>query len=959
MSLKIQAALFDLDGVLTSTTEQHFQAWQMKIKEVFNVDVDPKYETLTRGVSRVESLRILLNAVNIQADEQTIQTIAHEKNELYKELIEHFDESHLLEGVTELLQLLKRKGIKCALCSASKNGPTLLKALKIEDYFDLVIDPSSGPGKPDPYLFLEAARRLNVEPQACIGFEDAISGVKAIQSAGMFAIGVGFEPLDFADVHVYSLTKIDAAFLEGLTREDHGVPPQTLIHDDHSSFEQLKVDETLFALSNGVIGFKGSFAEGYGKDDLPQTFINGFYNFIPYHYEENSIHFPQVGQTMVNVLDGSAMHVFVNQHQVDLTHCRLVSLHREYRLHEGCTQRVAVYEIEKNHIITIKEERLVSRSTPHLVVINLSIESNHPHDELLIKSMIRLPQVKQGSSMDPRLAKSITHLEFVKSNLHARGATLRAKTNASLLECEIGMTHSHKGDYRLEDESAVAEFKASLEQPYHLTKYVVLKASHLDEDVSCLSLLSDLQPYSYYKTIQRFDFHSFVSTHRVITSREDINLALHFNLTHLYGSGGVHPHIQIGAKGISGEGYEGHYFWDTEIYMLPFFALTHPTQAKNLLAYRHHTLGYAKEEARKLGVNRGAKIPWRTINGQEASPYYPAGSAQVHINSDIAYAINQVYVLTQDEHFMKTIGFELMVETAIFLLDYGHFNDTGFHLDGVTGPDEYTAIVNDNAYTNIMAQFHFNRVVQFAQRTEYNVLFEQYGYTQDDLNALKKAADQMYFVIDKQHHILAQDSTFLSKKVLDLTTIPKDKRPMLLHYHPLFIYKHQVLKQADTILGCVLLPLDDKTLFKNSLHYYLNITTHDSSLSKAIYGIAAYRLREDTLGQEAFEDILKIDLKNARHHTQHGLHLANIGGSYLLVMYGLFGLVINEDVSFHPQPLTTFEFVSSRIQIQGQWLDLRLEREIFSLKSEAMMSVRVGQDTIKLIPNTWTMVKVS
>lgn len=958
MALKIQAALFDLDGVLTSTSEQHFQAWQMKFKEFFNVNLDLKYETLTRGISRLESLRILLNALNIQADEETIQTIAHEKNELYKELIENFDESHLLEGAIELLELLKSKGIKCALCSASRNGPALLKALKIEDYFDLVVDPLSGPGKPDPYLFLEAARQLNVDPQACIGFEDAISGVKAIQGAGMFAIGVGFEPLDFADVHVYSLAKIDDTFIDGLNQIDHGVPPQTLIHNDHSSLEQLKVDETLFSLSNGIVGFKGSFAEGYGQDDLPQTFINGFYNYIPYHYEENSIHFPQVGQTMVNVLDGSTMHVFVNQQHINLTNCRLVSLHRAYRLHEGYTQRIAIYEVAANHLITIKEERLVSRSTPHLVLMQLSVESNHPHDELLIKSMIRLPQVKQGSSMDPRLAKFIAHLEFVTSSLHDDGATLRAKTIASHLECEIGMTHNHKGEYHLANESAVAQFKATLQQPFHLTKYVVLKASHLLEDVSCSSLLSDLQPYSYYKTIQRFDFHSFVNAHRVMTSREDINLALHFNLTHLYGSGGVHPHIQIGAKGISGEGYEGHYFWDTEIYMLPFFALTHPTQAKNLLTYRHHTLGYAKEEARKLGVNRGAKIPWRTINGKEASPYYPAGSAQVHINSDIAYAINQLYVLTADEHFMKTIGFELMVETAIFLLDYGHFNETGFHLDGVTGPDEYTAIVNDNAYTNKMAQFHFNRVVSFTQVPEYKALFMKYGYTQDDLDALKKAADDMYFMIDKQHHVLAQDSTFLSKKVLDITTIPKDKRPMLLHYHPLFIYKHQVLKQADTILGCVLLPLEDREVFKNSLHYYLNITTHDSSLSKAIYGIAAYRLREDSLGQEAFEDILKIDLKNARHHTQHGLHLANIGGSYLLVMYGLFGLVINEDVSFHPQPLTTFEFVNSRIQIQGQWLDLRLEREMFSLRSEAMMSVRVGNNTVKLIPNTWAMVKV-
>jgi alpha,alpha-trehalose phosphorylase len=959
MNSQYSAALFDLDGVITSTTHQHFQAWQIKIKEHFNIDVDPSLETLTRGVSRIESLRILLNAYDVNADEAILQKVAFEKNELYQELIKDFDQKDCLEGVIALLNLLKEQGFKIALCSASKNGPSLLKALKIEHYFDVIVDPSKGPGKPNPYIFLEAAKLLGVEPQVCLGFEDAISGVSAIIDAGMFAIGVGHEPLQHANIHVTSLTYINEDFINSLNEIDHGLDPQVLIHEDKISLDELKVDETLFSLSNGIIGFKGSFSEGYGHhDDVPQTFINGFYNTIPYHYEENSIHFPQVGQTMINVLDGSVMHIYINDKQVDMTHSILKSLKRKYYLHEGRTWREAIYETNDNHLITVCEERLVSTKFQNLIITNMTIESNYPNDLLTVVSKIRLPQVKDSTSLDPRIAKSLKHLNYDSAMIKEHKGYLRANTNASNLSCEIGMTHSIQGELFIQNEEVLERFEVDLNQPFTITKYCALKGSHLNDDICTQSLLSDVQPYSYYQTLQRCHYQKFVNQHRLTTSSQAMNLALHFNLTHLYGSGGVDSKIQIGAKGISGEGYEGHYFWDTEIYMLPFFAFTHPERAKNLLAFRYHTLDDAKQEARKLGVNRGAKIPWRTINGKEASPYYPAGSAQVHINSDIAYAINQIYVLTHDEHFMRTIGFELMLETAIFLLDYGHFNDTGFHLDGVTGPDEYTAIVNDNAYTNMMAKFHFERVVLLSQQDIYQEIIQRCGYSHKDIEALNEAAVKMVIHFDEKRQIIAQDSTFLSKKVLDVNSIPLDKKPMLLHYHPLYIYKHQVLKQADTVLGCVLLPLKDQLVFGNTLHYYLNITTHDSSLSKAMYGIAAYRLNDSTLGKSAFDDILKIDLHNARKHTQHGLHMANIGGSYLLVLYGLFGCVVNEDVSFNPRPLTSFDFVSTRIQIQGVAVDLRLERDIFSLKSEAMISCRVGQDMVTLIPNQWTMYKV-
>ncbi len=215
--MKKKLAIFDLDGVITSTTDEHFHAWTMLFKTYFDVRLDPSYEVYTKGVSRMESLNILLEKTGIHIDDaHMLEKMAQEKNKMYQRLISNFDKDKILPGMDQLLKFLKKEGLKIALGSASKNGPFLLEKLKLIDQFDYMVDPTELESKPAPDIFLEAMHHFGYIPDECIAFEDAVAGIKAIKNAKMFAIGVGSENLIEADWHIESLEHMNYQKLKEL-----------------------------------------------------------------------------------------------------------------------------------------------------------------------------------------------------------------------------------------------------------------------------------------------------------------------------------------------------------------------------------------------------------------------------------------------------------------------------------------------------------------------------------------------------------------------------------------------------------------------------------------------------------------------------------------------------------------------------------------------------------------------
>ena len=417
-------------------------------------------------------------------------------------------------------------------------------------------------------------------------------------------------------------------------------------------------------------------------------------------------------------------------------------------------------------------------------------------------------------------------------------------------------------------------------------------------------------------------------------------MAVRYNLYQLLQSAGKDEHSNIAAKGLSGEGYEGHYFWDTEMYMQPFFTLTNPEISANLIAYRYSILDAARENARIMGHRKGALYPWRTISGAECSGFFPAGSAQYHIDGDIAYAVTAYYLATGDLELMAEKGAEIIFETARLWMDAGNFHRGKFYINDVTGPDEYTCLVNNNYYTNAGAQYNLHWAVRFYELLEeagkLAPVADKIGLKPEEIEEFRKTEESMYLPYDEETGINPQDDSFLQKEVWDIKGTPADKFPLLLHYHPLCLYRYQVCKQADTVLAHFIYEdAQDLETIRKSFAYYENVTTHDSSLSTCIFSIVASKLGLKEKAYDYFGDSAKLDLFNLHHNTKDGIHTANMGGNYMAVVYGFGGLRLKETgICFAPVLPGKWDSYTFKINYRGSHIQVFAGRDktVFTLE---------------------------
>ena len=340
-------------------------------------------------------------------------------------------------------------------------------------------------------------------------------------------------------------------------------------------------------------------------------------------------------------------------------------------------------------------------------------------------------------------------------------------------------------------------------------------------------------------------------------------------------------------------------------------AFTAPDVARAMLMYRYRTLDGARDTARAMNHPRGALYPWRTIAGRECSAHYPSGSAAYHINTAIAYGIGLYLDASDDLDFLSEAGAEILFETARIWPQAGHFNprlDGAFCIHEVTGPDEYTTLVNNNWYTNRMAQRHLLRAVKAWNRLSVDrpealrVLAARIGLDADEVALWQRAADAMYLPVDDALGIHPQDDDFLAKPRWPFPKREGPHRPLLLDYHPLTLYRHQVCKQADVAMALVLagdgIPLGTK---RRDFDYYEAVTTHDSTLSAPVYGILASEVGHEEKAWRYFDASLRVDLDDLHGNTDHGVHMAAMAGSWLGLVQGFGGLrVVGGRLQFAP-----------------------------------------------------------
>jgi alpha,alpha-trehalose phosphorylase len=310
--------------------------------------------------------------------------------------------------------------------------------------------------------------------------------------------------------------------------------------------------------------------------------------------------------------------------------------------------------------------------------------------------------------------------------------------------------------------------------------------------------------------------------------------------------------------------------------------------------------------------HRGAMFPWRTISGEEASAYYEAGTAQYHINADIMYALRKYVQATGDELFLRDYGAEMLVETARLWLDLGFYSEAKgrkFCINGVTGPDEYNAVVNNNAYTNLMARENLRYAIQTVkslQTTEpdaYNALVHKTALAPSEVERWLRAAENMYVPYDENLKIIPQDDSFLDKEPWDFRNTPREHYPLLLFYHPLNIYRKQVIKQADVVLAMFLLgDVFSPEEKKRNFDFYDPLTTGDSSLSSCVEAIIAAQIGDVDKAIRYGMAALLMDLADVGGNVKDGCHIASMGGTWMMLTYGLGGMRDNDGtLSFWPR----------------------------------------------------------
>jgi len=446
----------------------------------------------------------------------------------------------------------------------------------------------------------------------------------------------------------------------------------------------------------------------------------------------------------------------------------------------------------------------------------------------------------------------------------------------------------------------------------------------------------------------------------VIEGDDALQRGIRFNMFHLLQAAGQDGRTNIAAKGLTGLGYEGHYFWDTEIYILPFFLYTQPEIGRKLLEYRYHILDKARERARQMAHPRGALYSWRTINGEECSANFPTGTAQYHINADIAFAIQRYYDATEDENFMKQFGAEILCETARLWVDVGAYipaRGNRFCINGVTGPDEYQILVNNNAYTNLMGRENLRfacEIVTWLRQTDaaaYAALAQKIALQGDEPAAWQEAADKMYIPYDEERGIIPQDDAFLSKAVWDFEHTPRENYPLLLHYHPLVVIRYQVCKQADTLLAEFLLHDQfDHAQKQRDYAYYEPLTTHDSSLSGAIFGILAAELGDVEKAYRYFAETATLDLENKHGNTQAGIHAANMAGAWQGIIFGFAGMRAKGGLSFTPRIPQQWRSYTFKVRYRGRLIGVRVTPggATFELLSGEPLEIRVDDVPMRL-----------
>ena len=706
--------------------------------------------------------------------------------------------------------------------------------------------------------------------------------------------------------------------------------------------EILAQSESVMALSNGHIGMRGNLDEGE-PHGLPGTYLNSVYELRPLPYPEPGFGYPEADQAVVNVTDGKIIRLLVDDEPFDVRYGELVSHVRTLDLQAGVLRRAVVWRSPAGALVRVSSTRLVSLVERAVAAIAYRVEPLERAVQVVLQSeLVANEPLPRPSADDPRVSRSLGQtLESEESLSWPAGGLLVHRVRRSGILLAAAMEHAidaPEGSATSSEASAdvaCVTLEARLEpsQRVVLTKFLAYgwsaqrsrQALH-DQVRGAVGSARNIGWEGLAASQREYLDEYWSGVDVELDGDREIQQAVRFSLFHVLQAGARAEGRPIPAKGLTGPGYDGHAFWETEVYVLTLLGLAHPEAVADALRWRHSTLPRARARAQLLGLE-GAAFPWRTIDGQECSGYWPASTAAFHVSADVAYAVIRYVRVTGDAAFEAEFGLELLVETARLWRSLGRRHADGtFRIDGVTGPDEYSALEDNNVYTNLMAQLNLRGAADACVRHPPQA--KSLGVDEEEISWWRAAARDMFIPYDERLGVHPQAQGFTDHEVWDFASTREDQYPLMLHFHYFDLYRKQVVKQSDLVLAMHLRPEAFEAEEKErNFAYYEPITVRDSSLSACTQAVIAAETGHLALAYDYVAESSLIDLADLEHNTRDGLHMAALAGAWTALVEGLGGVRVEEArLVVRPRLFEGLQRLRFRMRYRGRRLQVEVRR---------------------------------
>jgi len=1011
-SYAFDAVIFDLDGVITKTATVHSHAWKKmfddylrayaeKTGEPFREFIQEDYLAYVDGKPRYDGVKSFLESRNInipfgtpedKPDTETVCGLGNKKNEAFNEVLRN-EGVETYPATVSLMEELKQQGIHVGVASSSKNCEAVLIAAGLEHLVETRVDgvvlaTLNLNGKPAPDIFLMAARNLGVKAHRAVVVEDATSGVAAGKN-GNFGLVLGVAREDNtdalrqngADIVVNDLEEISIQKINYWFKNDLEADSWKLEYFDYDAKKE-RSREALLTVGNGYFGTRGAMEESDANEiNYPGTYIAGVYNRLVTSISgkdienEDFVNCPNWLPVRFKIEDGP---------WIDINKVEILDIQRTLDFKTGLLTRKMTIKDGEGHISRIESERFASMDNPHVAALRYRVIPQNYSGNITFWSALNgaientgverykalqskhLQPMEQGSDGEIVFLK----VKTVQSEIEiAESARLRLTRNGKFINdnlvhtSESGMVfsfgdqHINQGDV-FELEKVVAVFTTREERNPLISSLSSAKATGTFDELLKASTAQ------YQKIWEEIDV-------RVEGNRLSQKL-LRMHLYHLMVSASPHNEkldASVTARGLHGEAYRGHIFWD-ELFILPFYDIHFPKTARSLLMYRYRRLNKAREYAREHGY-KGAMFPWQSgsdgseetqtihlnpVSGEWGSDH---SSLQRHVSLAVAYNVWEYFHITQDKEFLEQYGMEMLLEICRFWENKAQWDEkTGrYSIDGVMGPDEFhekypntgKGGLKDNAYTNIMVAWLLKTagrlMKEISNKAKAN-LRESINFQKEELARWEEIRKKLRLVISDEG-IIAQYDGYFDLKELDWDYYRKKygnvyRMDRLLKAEGKSADEYKVAKQADMLMTFYNLEKEEvdallkemdyhlpEDYLQKNLKYYLARTSHGSTLSRVVHAHLAQMTGDNKLGWELFSDALSSDYNDIQGGTTgEGIHAGVMAGTIMIALNTYGGINLKkEKLEVHPTLPESWETLACRLHFKGERYEVKVDNQ--------------------------------